>query len=74
MLASKISRKGQVTLPKKVRESLHAQAGDWIEYDVEDNVVHLRRAQSFDRRFHEAVSETLTEWASPEDEKAFRDL
>jgi len=74
MLVSKVSRKGQVTIPKKVRESLHANAGDLIEYEVQGNVVMIRRAGPFDRAFHGALSDTLTEWSSPEDEEAFRDL
>ncbi len=74
MLVSKISSKGQVTIPKRVRESLRANPGDLIEYEVEGNVVMVRRVEPFDRSFHAALSETLTEWSSPEDEEAFRDL
>ncbi len=74
MLVSKISAKGQVTLPKKVREKLRARSGDWITYDVQDEVVVIRRVEPFDREFHAALSDTLTEWLSPEDEEAFRDL
>ena len=74
MLVSKISKKGQVTIPKIVRESLRAKPGDWIEYEVRDNVIQLRRVEPFDRAFHAALSDTLTEWASAEDEEAFRDL
>ena len=74
MFASKISTKGQVTIPKSVRESLCASPGDWIEYEVQDNVIRLRRVEPFDRAFHAALSDTLTEWGSPGDEAAFRDL
>ncbi len=74
MLVSKMSKKGQVTIPKKVRESLRANPGDFIQYEVEGNVVTLRRAEPFDGAFHAALSETLTEWSSSEDEEAFRDL
>ena len=74
MIISKISRKGQVTIPKEVRKSIHAKAGDMIEYDIQDNVVLIRRVDPLDHSFHKALQETLTEWSSPEDEKAFRDL
>jgi len=74
MFVSKISRKGQVTIPKKVRESLRANPGDVIEYEIQGNLVMVRRVGPFDRAFHEALSDTLTEWSSPEDEEAFRDL
>jgi hypothetical protein len=33
-----------------------------------------QRDSPFDAAYHAAVSETLEEWASPEDEEAFRDL
>ena len=74
MFVSKISTKGQVTIPKSVRESLRASPGDCIEYEVQDNGILLRRVEPFDRAFHTALSNTLTEWSSPEDEEAFRDL
>jgi antitoxin PrlF len=74
MYISRISGKGQVTIPRKVRESLRAGAGDWIEYEVRDNVVVLKRLEPFDRAFHAALADTLNEWSSPEDEEAFRDL
>ena len=33
-----------------------------------------RQVDDIDRAFHEALSDTLTEWASSEDEEAFQDL
>ncbi len=74
MLASRLSSKGQVTLPKKVREVLGARPGDTILYEVAGNLVRLRRAEPFDKAFHAALSSTLDEWMSEEDEQAFRDL
>jgi len=74
MLVSKLSSKGQVTIPKEVRECLRVRAGDPIEYEVQGNVVVVRRIEPFDRAFHSAISDTLTEWPSPEDEKVFGDM
>ena len=74
MFVSKISSKGQVTIPKKVREVLRANPGDWIEYEVRDNTVVMRKPEPFDAPFHAALSDTLTEWETAEDEEAFRDL
>jgi AbrB family looped-hinge helix DNA binding protein len=74
MLVSKLSSKGQVTIPKEVRECLRVRAGDLIEYEVQGDVVVVLRIEPFDRAFHSAISDTLTEWSSPEDEKAFGDL
>jgi len=74
MLASRLSSKCQVTLPKKVREVLGARRGDTILYEVAGNLVRIRRAEPFDKAFHAALSSTLDEWMSEEDEQAFRDL
>lgn len=74
MHTSKISSKAQITLPRKVREVLGAKTGDMIIYEVEGNVVRLKRLEPFDAAFHRALSSTLDEWATEEDEEAFRDL
>ena len=74
MVASRLSSKGQVTIPKKVRDALGAEPGDTIAYEIQGDLVRLRRVDPFDADFHRALSETLTEWDSPEDEEAFRDL
>jgi bifunctional DNA-binding transcriptional regulator/antitoxin component of YhaV-PrlF toxin-antitoxin module len=73
-VTSRLSSKGQVTLPKVVREVLGACAGDVIAYEVEGTAVRLRRLEPFDAAFHAALSETLREWSSPEDDEAFGDL
>jgi antitoxin PrlF len=74
MRKSKISSKGQITLPKEVRETLGTSAGDLVAYEIEGNTVRLRRVDPFDVEFHEALENTLDEWTSAEDEEAYGDL
>ncbi|MBI5446915.1 MAG: AbrB/MazE/SpoVT family DNA-binding domain-containing protein [Deltaproteobacteria bacterium] len=74
MLTSRISAKGQVTIPKEVREELDLGPGDLVEYELREGVVVLRRLEPFDRAFHAALSETMDEWDTAEDEEAFGDL
>lgn len=71
MQTSKLSSKSQVTIPKEVRTALNAQPGDLIAYEIEGNVVYLKRVEPFDAAFHRALSHTLNEWASEADEEAF---
>lgn len=74
MFKSKISSKGQVTLPKAVRTAMGAEPGDTVLYEVDGRTIRLRRADPFDLEFHEALAATLDEWGSEADEEAFRDL
>lgn len=73
-VSGRLSRKSQVTLPKQVREAIGAEPGDVIGYEISGNVVTIRRLQPFDAAYHAAVSGNLEEWASVEDDAAFRDL
>jgi AbrB family looped-hinge helix DNA binding protein len=71
---SRISAKGQVTLPRRVRAALGVGPGDVVAYEVEGGSVRVKKLEPFDAEFHAAVSKTLDEWGSDEDEQAFRDL
>lgn len=74
LVSGRLSPKSQVTLPKLVREAIGAEPGDVIGYEIRGNVVTIRRLQPFDVAYHASVSENLEEWASVEDDAAFRDL
>lgn len=74
MPTSRVTSKGQVTLPKEVRDALEIRQGDVLAYEVQDKAVILKKVEPFDWAFHGAVAETLEEWNTPEDEEAFGDL
>ncbi|HEY1221457.1 MAG TPA: AbrB/MazE/SpoVT family DNA-binding domain-containing protein [Bryobacteraceae bacterium] len=74
-MVSKITSKGQITLPKKVRDKLGVRAGDYLAYEVAGNTVKLRKAQPLDLPWLRAVSRTLApEWDSSYDHENFDDL
>jgi len=74
-LLSRLSPKGQTTLPKRVREALGLRPGDHLLYEVgEDGTVRIRKAEPLDLEGLRALEATLSEWASPEDEEAYRGL
>jgi AbrB family looped-hinge helix DNA binding protein len=76
MQFSRLSAKGQITIPKEIRDILKLEPGDTVAYELQDGTVMLKRVapQPLDTGFHEALSATLDEWDTPEDNEAFRDL
>jgi len=74
LISSKLSSKGQVTIPREIRKKLGVEKGDSIAYELRDGLVILKRVESFDVAFHESISNTLDEWRTEEDDEAFRDL
>lgn len=69
-----ITAKGQVTIPKAIREGLNLQQGDQLRWDLEDGGVRVRLVTPLDLTYLRGVEAGLEEWASPEDEQAFADL
>lgn len=71
---SKVTSKFQATIPLAVRRKLGLKPGDAVVFEIENDVVTVRRATAIDREYAKAVEGTLTEWLSKEDEEAYRDL
>jgi AbrB family looped-hinge helix DNA binding protein len=72
---AKISSKGQVTIPAEVRKALQVKAGDTLTWDIEtDGRIVVRRLEPIDLAYLSAISGTLSEWHSLEDDEAYRDL
>ncbi len=75
LYTSKITAKGQTTIPQEVRNALGLGAGDKISFEVdEQGNVTLRRFQPTDLEYLKALETSFTEWKSQADEEAYRDL
>ena len=71
---SKLTKKYQATVPEPVRKKLNLNAGDAIAFDIEDDIIKLRKARPIDVEFSNALVPTLSEWESQNDEEAYSDL
>ena len=74
ILTSKVTSKGQATLPRRVRDLLGIKAGDTVIFAVEHDTVTLRRAEPLDAGFLKLAGENFVDWNAPEADAAFRDL
>lgn len=74
MKLSTVTQKGQATIPAEIRKKLDLHAGDKIGFEVTDGEVVIRKIHSFDYSYHSALSKTLSEWTSKEDDEAYNDL
>ena len=51
MIESSITKKGQTTLPKPVRETLGVQAGDRVRYVISNGTVRILAVRPISRLF-----------------------
>jgi antitoxin PrlF len=73
-VTAKLTSKGQTTIPREVRAKLALRPGDVIAFEIEGEVVRLRKVDPLDVGYLRAVQTTLCEWESPEDAEAYDDL
>ena len=71
---SKVTARGQTTIPKPIRESAGLREGDLITFEQRGDHVVLRKVELARDSYLEGLSGLMSEWASPEDEDAWRDL
>ena len=72
MEIARITARGQTTIPKRIRDRIGLCDSDVISFEVEDDRLIVRKVEQDD--YLQGLSATLGEWASPEDEDAWRDL
>jgi AbrB family looped-hinge helix DNA binding protein len=65
---SKISQKGQTTLPKEIRDVLGINSGDLIQYEVDGNVIKLRKLDAEENIWLKSIESTLEEWHGSDDD------
>jgi AbrB family looped-hinge helix DNA binding protein len=71
---SKLTKKYQATVPEPIRKKLKLKAGDVIAFEIDGDVIKLRKARPIDIEFSKALIPTLSEWESQHDEEAYSDL
>lgn len=71
---SKVTSKYQATIPAPIRKVLGLCQGDTVVFEASAGQVVLRRALPIDGEYLGALTPTLSEWDSPEDEAAYRDF
>jgi antitoxin PrlF len=73
--SSRLTSKGQATIPARVRRKLNLGPGDKVIFEEsEDGAVFLRRAEPLDIGFLSGLEKTLSEWNSENDDEAYGDL
>jgi antitoxin PrlF len=74
MKPSRLTSKYQTTIPAPIREHLGLHQGDAVIFDIQNGQVIVRKAAPLDLEYATALSGTLGEWASDEDEEAYANL
>ena len=69
-----LTAKGQVTIPKAVRDALGLNQGDQLSWELDDGSVRVRLITPLDPAYMKGIETNLSEWASPADDEAFADL
>ena len=72
---SRLTKKYQATIPKPVRDALGLEQGDLVSFEFDETGrIVLEKVAPADVEHLEALSSTLEEWLSREDDEAYGDL
>ena len=74
MELARITARGQTTIPKRIREAANLGEGDVLSFEIEGDHLVIRKVTPGQDAYLQGLSEILSEWVSPEDEKAWREL
>jgi AbrB family looped-hinge helix DNA binding protein len=73
-VTSKITAKGQTTIPAQIRAKLRLNPGDAVVYRETKAGIVICKATVRDIMFLKLQEHALENWLSPEADEAFRDL
>lgn len=75
METSRLTSKGQTTIPQRIRRAAHIHEGDLLSFRLDgQGRVIVEKVELPDAEDLAALEATLTEWNSPEDERAWAHL
>lgn len=74
MNVAKITSKGQITIPAAIRKAAKLKEGDMLAFEIKGDHLVVRKITVSVDVYLNGISETLNEWTSAEDEKAWGDL
>lgn len=73
--SARMRKDGTVTIPAVIRRKLRMRTGDRLVFEERgDGVVFMRKRERSDAVFLDAISATLSEWNSSNDNRAYRGL
>jgi AbrB family looped-hinge helix DNA binding protein len=59
---ARITFKGQLTIPKSVRETLNVSKGDSVVFEERNGEIVVRKATMMDAAWARGIQATLNEW------------
>ena len=74
MELARVTARGQTTIPKRIREAANLRVGDVLAFEIEGDHLVVHKVTPERNDYLQGLSEVMSEWRSPEDEEAWRDL
>jgi antitoxin PrlF len=74
MNLARVTSKGRTMIPKSIRDRCGIDDGDLLSFEVEDGLIVVRKLDAAERDYLMSLDAGLSEWLSPEDEEAWKDL